>query len=88
MREEELIALLASFLIGGWLLRPVVHAFADRLRGRTTDPLRAEVQAMRDDLLGEIQDVKRDVGELAERVDFTERLLAGQRPSALPPKDG
>ncbi len=80
MRGEELIALVATLMAGTWLLRPVMHAFADRLRGgRTPDALRSEVQALREDLIAELTEVRRDVGELAERVDFAERLLAKQR---------
>jgi hypothetical protein len=50
------------------------HAIADRIRGVTpanggTDP----------HLLEEVDRLREQVGELAERVDFTERLLARQR---------
>jgi len=80
MHAEEVVALVATLMAGTWLLRPVMHAFADRLRGgRTPDALRSEVQALREDLIAELTEVRRDVGELAERVDFAERLLAKQR---------
>jgi hypothetical protein len=50
------------------------HAIADRIRGQTlngsgTDPM----------LVEELDRVREQVGELAERVEFTERLLAKQR---------
>lgn len=35
-------------------------------------------------LAGELEDVRRELGEMQERLDFTERLLAQQR-GALPP---
>lgn len=87
MREEELIALVATLIAGTWLLRPVMHAFAERLRGgRTPDAVRGEVQALREDVTAELADMRRDVTELAERVDFAERLLAKQRePERLSP---
>jgi len=34
---------------------------------------------MREDVLTELREMRREVAELGERVDFTERLLAKQR---------
>jgi hypothetical protein len=31
---------------------------------------------LREDLLAEIQQTRREIGDLGERIDFTERLLA------------
>ena len=31
---------------------------------------------VREDLLAEIQQARREIGEMGERIDFTERLLA------------
>jgi len=80
MQGPEFILILTVFAAGAWLLRPVVLAFSERLRGgRAGDgeirALRAEVQA----LLDEHHRLRTDLGELAERVDFTERVLAAQR---------
>jgi hypothetical protein len=60
------------------LLFPLVRAFSERIRGaKTIDPgLREELQVLREDLLAEIQQARREIGDLGERVDFTERLLA------------
>jgi hypothetical protein len=75
-------AVLAVVAIG-----PIGRAFAERLRGRNREPAldNAEVEALRD----ELTTVRQQVAELAERQDFTERLLAQAREKGLlsPPKD-
>ncbi len=66
-----------TFIFGGGTLfllsvSPVGKAFAERLRGHhsaTQDP----------EILDELHQLRQDVAELNERVDFAERLLA-QRP--------
>jgi len=59
------------------LLFPLVRALAERIRSKNVDAgVREELQVLREDLLGEIQQARREIGELGERVDFTERLLA------------
>ncbi len=56
------------------------HALADRIRGVRhsgdgSDPM----------LIEEVERLREQVGELAERVDFTKRLLAKQRDEARLP---
>jgi hypothetical protein len=74
-----LAAVMAFVIFGGALLvlRPVAAAFAKRIAGehRPAGMDREE----RDEILTELQQVRREVAELGERVDFTERLLAKQR---------
>jgi hypothetical protein len=41
--------------------------------------VKEELQLLREDLLTEIQQARREIGDLGERVDFTERLLANKR---------
>ena len=53
-------------------------ALAQRIRERSVTG--TEVAALAD----ELQEVRRELGEIQERLDFTERLLAQQR-GALPP---
>lgn len=86
MPLEELLIILATFCVGGWLLNLIVRALADRLRGgRAND---AQLQAWRDDLVGELHQVRRELAELGERVDFAERLLAQRGAAeALPPRE-
>ena len=65
-------------LVGATLLAyPLVRALADRIRPRGIDPgIRDELQMLREDLIAEIQQGRREVSDLAERIEFTERLLA------------
>ena len=77
-------AVAAFMFFGGtfWVLRPVAAAIAKRIAG---EHRRAGIAPEeRDEILTELQQVRQELGELAERVDFTERLLAQQRDAALP----
>ena len=60
------------FRIAGAVARRIA---GDARRGPTPD----ELTALRAELGDELAQVRQQVGELAERVDFTERLLAKQR---------
>jgi hypothetical protein len=89
MIRELLVFGFTAFLFccGVWLFRPLVAALAQRLAGggkstAATD----EVAALRTEFLDEVHQVRQEVSELAERVDFTERLLATKREAEpLPP---
>jgi len=75
-------AALAFVVLGGsfWVLRPLVGALAKRVAGETGRvPSSDEFAALRAELLETVGHMRQEVGELAERVDFTERLLAKQR---------
>jgi hypothetical protein len=66
--------------IGGffaWMLAlsPVGKAYAERLRGHT----RSAGAEDNEEVLEAVEQLRREVAELAERVDFTERLLGQQR---------
>ena len=76
---EEVVFLFVLTIIGSSvLLFPLVRALAERIRPRSIDAagVKEELQMMREDLLAEIQQARREIGDLGERVDFTERLLA------------
>ncbi len=61
------------------VLRPVAAAVAKRIAG---EHRRSDLEASdRDEILSQLQAVRQEVAELAERMDFAERLLAR-------PKDG
>jgi hypothetical protein len=78
------IAALGFFAVMAFVvLGPIGRAFAERLRGRSREPelYSAEVEALRDELTS----VRQQVAELAERQDFTERLLAQARERGLLP---
>ena len=77
MQFGEVVALLgvtAGTLI---ILYPLVRALADGIRPRVIESgVHEELQMLREDMLAEIQQARREIGELGERVDFAERLLA------------
>jgi hypothetical protein len=58
------------FLIG---LTPIGKAVAERIRHGPVPPAAG---AGGDDVVAAVEELRREVAELAERVDFTERLVA------------
>ena len=81
---EKLLAFL--FVMGTVVLvflsiSPIGRALADRLRGKSIEPGvdPAELDALRDEVAG----LRQQFGELAERQDFTERLLGQARERGL-----
>ena len=83
MDYESVIAIV--FLFGGGTLfllsiSPIGRAFADRIRARGQGgDVRSELVEHKEALEQELEAVRREMAELAERVDFAERLLAKQR---------
>ena len=85
---EDILAILiigggaALFLIG---FSPIGRAVADRIRGKhalvDVEEVRAELAEARETQGAELDQVRQQVAELAERLDFAERLLAQQRES-------
>jgi len=81
---EGVLALMIPIVaVGGffaWMiaLSPVGKAYADRLRGKTGT---SDAAGDHEDVLEVIEQLRREVAELAERVDFTERLLGQQHGS-------
>ncbi len=76
---EEVVFLFVLTIVGSSvLLYPLVRALAERIRPRPVDAagFKEELQILREDLLAEIQQARREIGDLGERIDFTERLLA------------
>jgi len=67
------------FVFGGgfWVLRPVAAAIAKRIAGEHRPP--APDAQEHDAMAAEVQQLRQDVTELQERVDFAERLLTKQR---------
>jgi len=73
-------AALAFFLIlcgGFWVVRPLAGAIAKRIAGEHR-PTAADPQA-REAVADELQQLRQEMTELQERMDFAERLLAKQR---------
>lgn len=77
MDKGSVFALMAVVAGAVIILFPFVRALAERVRPRALDStVRDELQALREDLLAELQHTRQEISELSERVDFTERLLA------------
>ncbi len=95
MNVEGVLAII--FLFGGGTLvglgfSPVGRAFADRIRGKHALPqaedLRAEITEQHEAVAEELQHMRREIAELAERLDFAERLLAqGRGASQIAPRE-
>ena len=79
MRGEEVF--LSVFAMVGFALLafPLVRALSERIRPRPDAGIKDGLMGLREDVLTELRDMRREIGELGERVDFTERLLAQQR---------
>ena len=77
MNGPEAVA--AFMFFGGtfWVLRPVAAAVAKRIAGEHKRPGMEPDE--RDEILAELQQVRQELSELAERMDFAERMLAKPR---------
>ena len=80
MHPDTLAPLIPVVMFGGffaWLIvRALTKAHAATLKARSEA---AGVGAGQEDILAAIEQLRQEVAELAERVDFTERLLAKTR---------
>jgi len=72
-------AIAAFMFFGGtfWVLRPVAAAVAKRIAGEHRRPGMDPDE--KEEILNELHQVRQEVAELAERMDFAERLLAKPR---------
>lgn len=84
-----------TFIFGGGTafllaISPVGRAVADRIRGGAIvgDETIHRLEASHQEVLDELDTVRRELMDLQERMDFSERVLAQNRQSALPPADG
>lgn len=77
-----------SLLFGGGTLfllsiSPIGKAIAERIRRQggagLPDDVRGELDEVRADVLGQVHQLRTEVTELSERMDFAERLLARHR---------
>ncbi|HTD82448.1 MAG TPA: hypothetical protein VEZ51_06980 [Gemmatimonadaceae bacterium] len=77
MSGPEAIAAVVFF--GGvfTVLRPVAAAIAKRIAGEHRKPGLDPDE--RDEIMGELEHVRQEIADLAERMDFAERLLAKPR---------
>lgn len=87
---EGILAII--FIFGGGTafllaISPVGRAFADRIRGGgiVTDDTVRQLEVSHQAVLDELDAVRREMTELHERMDFTERVIAQNRHGNLPP---
>jgi hypothetical protein len=92
---EDILALILIFGGGACIamaFSPIGRAVADRIRGKSASAgggdVRTDLAQHKEALDQELEAVRREVAELAERVDFAERLLAKNREAErlAPPK--
>jgi len=70
-----------TLVLLGVAVGPIGRAIADRLRhGKLPRPGQAEAS---DDLKDEVESLRLEIGEMQERLDFTERLLAQVKEKGL-----
>jgi len=82
MDKNSAIMGVVFFAIVGMLLRPIVVALSRRLSGgAANDQLANEVDELRA-RVAELEAERGQIAELAERVDFAERLLAQRNEAA------
>jgi hypothetical protein len=88
MSSDNVAILSLAFLVAAAvLLRPVFRAWARRLEGGAAS---SDVQREMDELRERVAELEGDHGhlqELAERVDFAERMLAQRNEPARLPAD-
>ena len=76
---EDIIAIIAVFgtgMVAVVAFSPIGRAIADRLRGRDAHAISNEEV---DEMRAQLQGMQEQLSELAERQDFTERVIAQQR---------
>jgi len=80
MNPEAVAVLIPIVAIGGFFTLMIVRSFTKmytaKLQAERTAP---GADAKHEELVAAVEDLRREVAELAERVDFTERLLAKGR---------
>jgi len=85
MLPMMVFTIIVIVLIGGFiLLLPVTRRLGQFLEYRMSDKRRIEEAEDRERLLRAIEALREDVVRLAERQDFTEKLLAPREPPEDP----
>jgi ubiquinone biosynthesis protein UbiJ len=78
MSPPELFAMIMFLGVTYVILKPVAAAVAKRIAGEHRRPGMEPDE--REEILDELQQVRHEIAELAERMDFAERLLAKPPP--------
>jgi hypothetical protein len=90
---EGILAIVFIFGGGSMFLlaiSPVGRAIAARIQGggRVSDDQVERLEAGQQAVLDEMEVLRHDVGEMQERLDFAERMLAQQREKGALPAEG
>jgi len=83
---EDILAIVMVFgtgMVGIIAFSPIGRAIANAINRRSGGTPPPELAAAVDDLADRVESLQRQVGELAERQDFAERLLAQAREKGL-----
>ena len=78
-----IIGFFASILTALVTLGPIGRAVADRLRSKGAAGSIGAVQDQLDEVIARLDEVQRQLGDLGERQDFSERMLAKARERGL-----
>lgn len=76
MSGPEMVLVFLIFGGGFYVLVPIAKAVSKRIAGEVPP---ARDAATDEAVLNELHELRQDVSELAERVDFAERMLAKQK---------
>jgi hypothetical protein len=83
MNPQDAAAFIALVVVGGFFSRPLISALARRLGGDAHAKIDPQVL---EELREELSQTRAELGQLSERMDFTERVLAKQKDAErLPP---
>ena len=89
---EDVLAII--FIFGGGsvfllAISPIGKAIAERIRGGAPNApgaVHEALEGLREEMVTELQQLRHDVNEMGERLDFAERMLAQRREAErLPP---
>ena len=87
---EDIVGMVLVFggaTIVAFSISPIGRAIADRIRGSTQGAPGKALEELRDShmaMLDEIDQLRQELAEVNERVDFTERILADRQQGELP----
>ncbi len=78
-----IIGFFGTILTAVVTLGPIGRAIGDRVRSKGAAGSIAGLQEQLDEVLVRLDDVQRQLGDMADRQDFTERMLAKARERGL-----
>lgn len=91
MSGPEAVAAFVFFGGAFWVLKPLSTALAKRIAGEHRPAVAPTDSEDQEAILAELQQLRQEVAELQERMDFTERVVARGREGGDrlgPPKPG